>query len=114
MKNAVSKISVCIPVYNGEETISKNLNSLIRQNYKNFEREILFYRKTQKLNLNITNIILIGNSVCHSIYIIDKYRKEFVNNVTLKNYLIKQLINNRNKCWSILSMNIIIIKLVKL
>ena len=48
MKNAVSKISVCIPVYNGEETISKNLNSLIRQNYKNFEILISNNKSTDK------------------------------------------------------------------
>ena len=54
MKNAVSKISVCIPVYNGEETISKNLNSLIRQNYKNFEILISNNKSTDK-TLEICN-----------------------------------------------------------
>lgn len=48
MKNADSKISVCIPVYNGEKTISKNLNSLICQNYKNFEILISDNKSTDK------------------------------------------------------------------
>tara|TARA_B100000886_G_scaffold328855_1_gene277634 strand:+ start:13395 stop:14225 length:831 start_codon:yes stop_codon:yes gene_type:complete len=32
-----SKISVCIPVYNGAKTISRCLESVITQNFKNFE-----------------------------------------------------------------------------
>jgi glycosyltransferase involved in cell wall biosynthesis len=48
MNNAESKISVCIPVYNGEKTISKNLNSLISQNYKNFEILISNNKSTDK------------------------------------------------------------------
>ena len=38
------------------------------KNYKNFEREKLFYQKTQKLNLDITNIILINNNYRFIIY----------------------------------------------
>lgn len=37
-------------------------------NCKNFEREKLFYQKTQKLNLNIANIILINNNYRFIIY----------------------------------------------
>lgn len=54
MKDADSKISVCIPVYNGEKTISKNLNSLIHQNYKNFEILISNNKSTDK-TLEICN-----------------------------------------------------------
>jgi len=38
------------------------------KNYKNFEKEILFYQKTQKLNLDITNIILINKNYRFIIY----------------------------------------------
>ncbi len=54
MKDADSKISVCIPVYNGEKTVSRNLNSLIRQNYKNFEILISNNKSTDK-TLEICN-----------------------------------------------------------
>ena len=37
MLNTKPKISVCIPVYNGEKTLPRNLSSLISQNYNNFE-----------------------------------------------------------------------------
>ena len=37
MKNNRPIISVCIPVFNGEKSISRNLNSLINQNFKNIE-----------------------------------------------------------------------------
>ena len=54
MKNTESKISVCIPVYNGEKTISKNLDSLICQNYENFEILISNNKSTDK-TLEICN-----------------------------------------------------------
>ena len=34
-------ISVCIPVYNGEQTIKKTIESVLRQTYKNIEIIVL-------------------------------------------------------------------------
>jgi glycosyltransferase involved in cell wall biosynthesis len=47
-------ISVCIPVFNGEKNISKNLDSLLSQNFKNFEILISNNKSTDK-TLEICN-----------------------------------------------------------
>lgn len=37
MKNHNLKLSICIPTYNGADTISETLESIFKQSYKNFE-----------------------------------------------------------------------------
>ena len=61
------KISVIIPVYNGEKTIKKCLNSIVNQTYKNIEI-----------------IIINDGSTDGTQCICEKYTKEY-NNIILKN-----------------------------
>lgn len=48
MKNNNPIISVCVPVFNGEKSISRNIKSLINQEFKNFEILISNNKSTDK------------------------------------------------------------------
>ena len=48
MKNNKPIISVCVPVFNGEKNISRNIKSLINQEFKNFEILISNNKSTDK------------------------------------------------------------------
>ena len=55
-----SKITVCIPVYNAEKTISRCLKSVVRQNFDNFEI-----------------VISDNNSLDNSFHICNSYKKKY-------------------------------------
>lgn len=62
-----SKVSVCIPVYNGEKTIQKTVESVMQQTYKNLEILIIDNQSTDNTvqivsNLKDDRIVFFQNS----------------------------------------------------
>ena len=49
MKNGKPKISVCVPVYNAAKTISRCLESVVKQNFHDYEIIISDNNSTDKI-----------------------------------------------------------------
>ena len=85
MKNRITdinekKISIIIPVYNGEKNIVKCVESVLNQSYKNTEIIIINDGSTDN-TINILNYYKALNS---NICVIDKKMKEFLQQEMMK------------------------------